>query len=186
MVALIQHNISSVLGIYLLSFEVSQIWTFCALFAKLWSVCQVTFLHCQVRTSVMSWCNVLTQVIIPGAVWEAAHFHYVTDWSRLSFWCRKTDAFSFHRKIQNSLVKVLCKSAHLSCLDSAAHHTCAFPPLLLETNYESRPNPVPFKCVGTDFSGSWICLPTQAGYCFEPLCLKLESFMSLILSLSQH
>jgi len=83
-------------------------------------------------------------------------------------------------------VKVLCKSAHMHCLDSAVHHTCVFPPPLSETSYKSRPNPVPFKHVGTDLSRTWICLPSQSGYCFEPLCLKLESFMSLILALSQH
>lgn len=48
-------------------------------------------------------------------------------------------------------VKVLCKSAHMSCLDSAAHHTCVFPPPLLETIYEPRPNPVPFMCVEPEF-----------------------------------
>lgn len=169
MVALIQHNISSVLGMYLLSFEVSQLWTFYALFAKLWSS-YFFALPGYSQHYELVWCantSDYSRSCLRGSMFP------LCDWSQLSFWCRKINVFSF-RRVQYSKYRThSCKSAHMSCLDSAAHHTCVFPPPLLETSYESRPNPVPFKHVGTDFSGTWICLPFQAGYCFEPLHLKL-------------
>lgn len=110
------------------------------------------------------WRKRLFQELIEG--WQFCIVWLVT----VIFLMQKKNVFSFHQLQYSKYGIQLCKSAHMSCLDSAP--VCCY--------LHFWPNPVPSKHVRTDCSGAWICLLSAAGYCFELLCLKLESFMSLI------
>lgn len=177
-----QHG--SMLGTSLLSFDIGQVWTFSALWVKSWSVGQETFLNCQIGASIVSWCN---WVIIPGAVWEVKCFCCVTGHSYLYGVKEQMFSLFIECNIANTevtRVNMLCKRVvwiQLPVTTLVGSHLSAFGKQLWG---QAKPCP-------PDSFKHWLqwglnLPPSQAGYCFELLRSEPESFMSLILALSQH